>query len=55
LDAFAAGANLTERQKIILGHLKVREDGLTYLAAELGKILSNEFLRAIADQAAFPG
>jgi len=36
LDVIAAAANLTERQKIILAHLRRREDGYTYLASKLG-------------------
>jgi RNA polymerase sigma factor (sigma-70 family) len=36
LDAIAASANLTERQKAILVHLSQREDGYPYLARRLG-------------------
>src|SRR5262249_37295822 len=36
LDVIAAAANLTERQKIILAHLRRREDGYTYLGSKLG-------------------
>jgi RNA polymerase sigma factor (sigma-70 family) len=36
LDKIAAATNLTERQRVILAHLRCREDGRPYLAKRLG-------------------
>src|SRR5262249_3727850 len=43
LDVTAAKANLTERQKIILRHLRRRDDGYPYLAQQLG--ITYEYLK----------